>query len=309
LLGEGLGDALYLLARNARDALDFFRRPLGDFGADLVHAVDALRDELLVLPTIVEDVVQHAPDHRDVGAAAEANIFGGMRGRAGEARVEDEHVGAVDLLAGQDVLQRHRVRFGGIRSHEDDGLRVSDIIVGIRHRAVAPGIGDAGDGGRMADAGLVVHGIGAPERPEFAEQISAFIGEFRRSEQIDRVGAGLGADLEHLVADLVDGLVPGDALPLAVDQLHRIFQAPVAMDQLAHRRTDDFRPGLRLAHRSERHQAQCGARTRGETGAAQKGAAVEDSGRKAGGDILQTRSACRSISSLHQHVRGPINSG
>ena len=125
LLGEGLGDLLQLLAGNAGDALDFFRRPLGDFGADLVHAVDALRDELLVFPAIVEDVVQHAPDHGDVGAAAESDIFGGVRGGAGEARVEHEHVGAVDLLAGQDVLQRHRMRFGGIRSHEDDGLRVA----------------------------------------------------------------------------------------------------------------------------------------------------------------------------------------
>ncbi len=237
LLGEGLGDLLQLLARNARDAFDFLRRPLGDFGADLVHAVDALRDELLVFPAIVEDVVQHAPDHRDVGAAAEPDIFGGVGRGAGEARIEHEHVGAVDFLAGQDVLQRHRMRFGGIRSHEDDGLRVSDVVVGVGHRAVAPGIGDAGDGGRMADAGLMIDGIGAPERRELAEQIAALVGEFRGAEKIDGVGAGLGADLEHLVADLVDGLIPRQALPLAVDQLHRIFQAAVAMHEFAHRRT------------------------------------------------------------------------
>ena len=235
LLGEGLGDLLQLLAGNPGDALDLFGRPLGDFGTDLVHAVDALRDELLVFPAVVEDVVQHAPDHRDVGAAAEPDIFGGMRRGAGEARVEHEHVGAVDFLAGQDVLQGHRMRFGGIRSHEDHGLRIPDVVVGIRHRAVAPGIGDAGDGGRMADAGLVIDGVGAPERRELAEQIGAFIGEFRRAEQIDGIGAGLGADLEHLVADLVDGLVPRDLLPLAVDQLHRIFQPAVAMHEFAHR--------------------------------------------------------------------------
>src|SRR5207253_2147883 len=55
------------------------------------------------------------------------------------------------------------------------------------------------------------------------------------AEKINGVGAGLGANLEHLVADLVDGLIPRQALPLAVDQLHRIFQAAVAMHQLAHR--------------------------------------------------------------------------
>ena len=271
--------------------------------------------------------------------------------------IEHEHVGAVDLLAGQDVLQRHRMRFGGIRAHEDDGLRVSDVVVGIGHRAVAPGIGDAGDGGGVADAGLVIDRIGAPERREFAEQIAAFIGEFRRAQQVDRVGAGLGADLEHLVADLVDGLVPRDLLPLAVDQLHREFQPAVAVHELAHRgalgamraavdravpgrlladpdavlhfgdhgaadramradilfdfrrRADDLRPGLRLAHRSERHQPDRGSGAGSQTGASQKRAAVENARREAGGDTLQTRPARGSFFSLGQHVRDPINSG
>ena len=43
-----------------RDALDFFRRVFFDFLADVVHAVDALLDELLVLPAILEDVPEHA---------------------------------------------------------------------------------------------------------------------------------------------------------------------------------------------------------------------------------------------------------
>src|SRR4051812_40299591 len=237
LLGKSLGHFLHLLAGNAGDALNFFRRPLGDFGADLVHAVDALRDELLVFPAIVEDVVQHAPDHRDVGAGPEPHIFGGMRRGAGEAGIEHEHVGAVDLLAGQDVLQRYRMRFGGIRTHEYDGLRVADVVVGVGHGAVAPGVRNARDRGRVTDARLVVDRVGAPECREFAEQIAAFIGEFRGAEQIDRVGAGFGANLEHLVADFVDGLVPGDLLPFPVDQLHRVFQAAVAVHEFAHRRT------------------------------------------------------------------------
>ena len=324
LLGEGLGDLFHLFAGNPGDALDFLRRPLRDFGADLVHAVDALLDEFLVFPAIVEDVVQHAPDHRDVGAAAEPDIFGGVGRGAGEARIEHEYVGAVDLLAGQNVLQRDGMRFGGIRAHEDDGLRVSDVVVGVGHRAVAPGVGDAGDGGGVADTGLMVDRVGAPERRELAEQIAAFVGEFRGAEQIDRIGARLGADFHHLVADLVDRLVPRDLLPLAVDQLHRIFQPAVAVHQFAHRsalgamraavdravpgglladpdavlhfgdhgaadramradvlfdfrwRADDLRPGLRLAHRAERHQPDRGARSGCQTGASQERAAVEN---------------------------------
>ena len=312
LFGERLGDLLQLLAGNTADALDFFRCPFGDFGADLIHAVNALGDELLVFPAVVEDVVQHAPDHRNVGTAAESHILGRMRCRAREPRIEHEDVGAVDFLARQNVLKRNWMRFGSIRSHEDDGLRITDIVVGVRHRAIAPGVCNTRDRGRVTDARLVVDRIGAPERRELAEQVAAFVGELRRSKQVDRVGAGLGADLEHLVADLVDGLIPFDLLPLAVDQLHRILQAAIAVHQLAHRRTlcavrsaidrtipgrfltdpnavlhfgddrasdrtmradvlfdlrrrtDDFRPGLRLAHRSEWHQSDSCASARNE---------------------------------------------
>src|SRR6267378_4337717 len=45
------------------------------------------------------------------------------------------------------------------------------------------------------------------------------------------------------------------------------------------------------------------------SGPAQERAAVEHTRGETGGDTLQTRPARGSISSLHQHVRGPINSG
>ena len=139
------------------------------------------------------------------------------------------------LLAFQHVLQRHRMRLGGIAAHDDHGLGVADVGVAVGHRAVAPGVGDAGDGGRMADARLVVGVVGAPERGELAIEIGAFVGELGRAEPIDRIGAGLAADLHQLVADLVDRDVPGDAGPLAVHQLHRIAQAAVAVHQFARR--------------------------------------------------------------------------
>ena len=168
-VANSLRDALELLARNAGDALDFFGRPLRDFLADLIHAVDALLDEFLVLPAVLEDVPQHAPDHRDVGARADANVFGGMRRRAREARIDDDQVRAVELLASEHVLQRDRMRLGRIAAHDDHGLGIADVVVGVGLRAVAPGIGDAGDGGRMADARLVIDVVGAPEGGHLAD--------------------------------------------------------------------------------------------------------------------------------------------
>ena len=141
----------------------------------------------------------------------------------------------VELLAFQQMLQRHRMRFRRIAAHDDLRLGIADVVEAVGHRAVAPGIGHAGHRRRMADARLVVLVVGAPERRQLAEQISAFVGELGRAQPVDRVGPRLLADLLELVADLVDGLVPLDAGPLAVDHLHRIFQAAFAHHQFAHR--------------------------------------------------------------------------
>ena len=235
LCGERLGDALHLSGRHAGDALDFGWIPLLDLLADVVHAVDALLDELLVFPAVLEDVPQQPVDHRNVGAGADADILGGVRRGPRHARIDHDHLGAVHLLAFKDVLQRHRVSLGGVGAHEDDRLGVADVRVAVGHRAVAPGVGYAGDGGGVADAGLVVGVVGAPERRELAVEIGAFVGELGGAEPVHRVGAGLAADLRELVADLVDRDVPGDAAPFAVHELDRVPQAAVAVHQLAGR--------------------------------------------------------------------------
>ena len=158
-----------------------------------------------------------------------------MRGRAREARVEHDHIRAVHFLAGKNMLQRDRMRFRRIRPHEDDGLGVANIIVAVGLRTIAPGVRDTGHCRRVADTGLMVDRIGAPESAELTEEISAFIGEFRRTQPIDRICAALGADFVHLVADFVDGLIPTNAGPFAIHELHRIFQTAITMHEFAHR--------------------------------------------------------------------------
>ena len=191
---EQLGDAPQLRAGHARDALHLLRIPLGDFLADILHAVDALADELLVLPAVLEDVPEQAPDERDVGAGAEADVFGGMGRGAREARIAHDHVAAVDLLRGEQVLHRDRVRFGGVAADEEHGLGVADVVVGIGLRAVAPGIGDARHRRRMADARLVVDRVRPPEGGELPEQIGALVRELGRAQPEHGIGAPLVAD-------------------------------------------------------------------------------------------------------------------
>ena len=235
VLGENFGDVLDLDLGQTGDALDFVGRPLRYFLADIVDAVDPLRNEFLVFPAILEDVPQHPIDRRDVGAGPHADIFGGMRRRPRHPRVDDDHVGAVELLALENVLHRNGMRLGRVAAHDEDRLGIADIIVAVRHSAIAPGIGDARDGGRMTDPRLVVGIIGSPEGGELAVKIGGFVGEFGRTEPVHRVRSRLLADLQQLVANLVDRLIPGDTGPSAVHQLDRVAQAASAQHVVAHR--------------------------------------------------------------------------
>ena len=187
LRGEHLRDALELLAGHAAHALDFIRRPLLDFLLGVLEAVDALLDEFLVLPAVLDDVPHHAVEHRDVGAGPQPHVFGRVRGGAREARIDDDEVRLIKLGAFENMLQGDRMRLRRIAAPDDDRLGIADVVEAVGHRAVAPGIGHAGDGGRMADARLVIGVVGAPERPEFAEQIGALVGHFGRAEPIDGV--------------------------------------------------------------------------------------------------------------------------
>ena len=127
------------------------------------------------------------------------------------------------------------MRFRRIAAHDDHGLGVADVVVGVRLGAVAPGVGDAGHRGRVADARLVVGRVRAPEGGELAKQIGGLVGEFGGAQEIHGIRAGFLADIQHLGADLVDRLIPGDLLPFAADELHRIFQSTVALHDLADR--------------------------------------------------------------------------
>ena len=129
------------------------------------------------------------------------------------------------------------MRLGRVAAKEQHRLRIADVGVAVGHRAVAPGVGYAGDGGRMANARLVVGIVRPPVRRKLAIEIGTFVGELGRTQPVHRLRARLGANFVHLVADLVDGGVPRNPCPLAVHQFHRITKTTVAMHQLAGRST------------------------------------------------------------------------
>src|SRR3546814_463532 len=113
------------------------------------------------------------------------------------------------------------------------------LVTGVQTCALpilAPGVGNTRDRGRVTDSRLVVTVVGAPEGIELAEQVSLLVAVLRRAQPVDGIGAGAVVDLQHLAADLVDRLLPGDLRPLAVHQLGRMLQAALTVRMLADRR-------------------------------------------------------------------------
>lgn len=136
----------------SRDSLDFARRPLSCFFTDFFRAIYPLVEEFLVFPAILEDMPQHSVDGCNVSARSNPDVLGCVSSGPCHARIHNNHVGSVELFALKNVLQRDWMCLGGIPSHEQYCLGAADIVVAVRHGAVAPCVGYASNSGRMADA-------------------------------------------------------------------------------------------------------------------------------------------------------------
>ena len=128
------------------------------------------------------------------------------------------------------------MRLGGIAAHDDDGLGIADVVEAVGHRAVAPGIGHAGDGGRMTDARLMIGIVGAPERAELSDQIRALVGHLGGAEPVDGIRARTSRGCRASCRRSRRSPDPNDTrVHWPFDQLHRIFEPAFAAHQFAHR--------------------------------------------------------------------------
>src|SRR3989442_6140955 len=112
------------------------------------------------------------------------------------------------------------MRLGGVAADVHRALAVLHVIVRIGHRAVAPGIGYAGNRGRVADPRLVIAVVAAPERHEFTEKVRLLVAVLGAADPEYGVRPALllvVADREQPIADFLDRVVPRHLLPLAVD--------------------------------------------------------------------------------------------
>ena len=160
------------------DTTGFFHlvwRPLGqDFFLDFVHAKDTVIDVLLVLPAILENVVQDAKHKSDVRAGSNAHIFVSLGCGAGETRIHHNHLATV-LLGVQHVQHTHRVRLGGVGTNVHGDLAVLHVVVGVGHGAITPSVGHTGHGGGVANARLVIAVVGTPKAHKLAQQVGLLV--------------------------------------------------------------------------------------------------------------------------------------
>ena len=213
-------------------ATGFFNLVWCPFGehifADLVHAIDPVVDVFFVFPAVFEDMVQQTEQEGNVGARADAHKLIGPGRCAGETRVYHDHFGA-GFLGMQHVQQADRVRLCGVRADVQGDLAVLHVVVRIGHGTIAPGVGNTGYRGGVANTRLVVAVVAAPETDKLAQQVGLLVVVLARAHPVNRIWPAGLAQLHQLGADLGQRGIPADALVLAVDQFHRVTQAELAM--------------------------------------------------------------------------------
>ncbi len=189
-----------------------------------VHALHEPVDEGLVLQLAGEDVVRHAGQHGGVGVRLDGNPPGVVaRRRIGVLRIDQDELAAA-LLGQPHVVEGVAAveGVGRIPAPHDDQLRVGEGIVLVAVIDGAEGHA-AGEGGALV--GRHRPGIGATaEHAEEARQqaldlvrlVQHAIGGAGIGLVEDRRGAVLLFQLHHLPGDVVERLVPGHALELAL---------------------------------------------------------------------------------------------
>ena len=104
---------------------------------DDVGGVGVGLDVLLVDLAVAQQVTHHARQEGDVGARPDRRVDVGHRGRAGEARIDHDQLGAVVGLGLGHPLEAAGVGFGGIAAHDENEISVLDVVPAVRHRAAS----------------------------------------------------------------------------------------------------------------------------------------------------------------------------
>ena len=215
-----------LRRRNTGDRGDSLRWVLLHSLAEILPADAVLAQPRLIMKSFSEEDVHESERQRAVGRRARPQMLvGRSRGRRAPG-IDDDDVGAVALCVTHEGHEVWR-RAGRIVSPDDDEPTVANIA-SVRGKATAERHLDRGFGCGPADRTL--QSADAHPVPETDTGDSALQQPERAAEGIrkDRRRAVLGDDVLPSLGDLADGLIPGDAGPLAAplrsDTAQRVVQ-------------------------------------------------------------------------------------
>ena len=132
---------------------------------------------------VLDAVVDHAEQERDVGALADRRVEVRHRRRAREARIDHDQLGAAVGFRLGDPFEAARMRLGGIAAHDDDEIGVLDVGPGVRHRTTAKCRGQTGHRRAVSDTRLVVEHQHAGASHHLVGQERRFVGGRGRGQE------------------------------------------------------------------------------------------------------------------------------
>jgi len=153
---------------------------------ELVEVLGISLDVLLVVELFIDDDVEHAVEHGDVGAVLELHHLPSMTLERLAARIHDHELGAAlgRLLeeGGGD-----RVVFGRVGADHDDDVGIPALVEGGGDGRRADAFEQSGDRGGMAQPRAVIDVVAAEAGAhQLLEQIGLFVGALGRAEARQR---------------------------------------------------------------------------------------------------------------------------
>src|SRR5215208_4716342 len=204
----------------------------GRVGVDL----DVLLEVLLVL----EDVVDQAPEERDIGARPDRCVDVAHRRGAGEARVDVDELGAL-LFGDHGVPETHGVGLRHVGAFDDDAVGILQVLqVG---GGPAPTVRDAQTGHRRAVSySRLVGNSYEPQRMEELGYEVVLLVVYRGAADGGQ-GHGAVQPLAFRIL-LFPGLLPG-LLDLLGDHVERLLEREVLPLRRVRPAVADLRPAVR----------------------------------------------------------------
>ncbi len=183
---------------DAADRCSPLRRPIGDEGHELGHAIDARAEEAVVDAVFDHQHVRKRVQQRHIAAGAQRQMHVGDFGKRRAARIDDDQLRAAAHLL-TDARAHHRVVRERIGTDHQEAARLLDVVEAVGRGAGTEHALQRRGARHVADAGAAIDVVGAEhEARELLRQERFFIGTACGAEHADGIRSVLGENAAQL---------------------------------------------------------------------------------------------------------------